>query len=299
MQAATQEPPVVDASTLVDEALAHARGERRDRSRWLATGLNDFDGRVGGLAPGSLTVIGGRPGMGKVALANTIAATAIRNDAPGGVLMYSPAETSGKLMIDLLALMAKVRRHRIRDGALEPGDEPHIADAAEQLRRPGRLFIADACGHSFGDLADQARRLASSSDGDGLQLIVVDTLDLLSDAHEPDQRERELGLVVRELKELAVELDVPVLATARVRSEADQRVPPSPRLRDLHAPDAVQRHADIVALLYRPEYYVREDTPIEWQGKAELIVEHNRHGLPGSMILGYLAPYGLFLNMVR
>ncbi len=285
----------VDAATLVDEALARARGERADRSTWIATGFHDFDQRVGGLAPGSLTVLGARPGIGKTSWANTVAAHVMRSDTPGGVLTYAPAASPDTIMLGMLSLVAKVDRRRIRDGALRPDDEPRVAAAAAQLRRPGRLFIADACAHSVDDLCAQARTVAPA--GDGLQLVIVDALDALSDELEPARRDRDLERVLRELKQLAVELDVAVLALARVKPTVDARPDPRPGLRDLHAAEAAQRHADIVATLFRADYYMLDETPVEWQGKAELSILQNRFGNPGSTILGFVARYGRFVDL--
>jgi len=285
----------VDASTLVDAALAHARGEGKDRSGWLTTGLEDIDSRCGGLAPGALIVIGSRPGMGKAALGRTIAAHLIVSDSPSGVLMHVPAEGTHSIVLDFLASIANVSRSRLRAGTLDVKDEPNVSAAAEQLRQAGNLLFADAHEYSVASLRKQAMDMRER--GASLRLIIVERVDQMLVAEDHHEREREMAGVVRELKQLALDLHLPVIALLSVNPDADERMPPRPRIHDFTAAASVERHADMVVFVYRPDYYLQEETPVEWQGKAEVIISSFKQGQPGSTILGYLAPYGKFVNL--
>ncbi len=279
---------VVDASTLVDVVFTQER-------RSIEMGIDDLDKRYGGLAVGALTVIGGRPGMGTTSLVRTIIVHRLRADDPGRILWYAGGETPAGMMRGLLAGLAKANRSRVCRGELDPADEPHVAAAAELLRRPDRLFIADAHDRDLAALRSQAAQLAEGPDG--LQLIVVDEVHKLLPIAADDIRERVMADLINQLAQLATELDVAVLVAMPLRRDVDEREPPRPMMGDFIAAATVERVADRVMTIYRPDYYDRFETPIEWKGKAELVTCWNRLGMPGTTIVGFLGRYGIFVNL--
>lgn len=294
-------PAPIDMASLVDEAMAYvgAAGIRTDRAGWLPTGLVDFDARCGGLAPGSLTLIGGRPGMGCEHLVRTIAANVARDDEPGSVLVHAPGEGPGRVTLDFLARVAKVDRSRLVSGQLNQREREDVEQAVARLSRPGRVLIAHAIADDLGRLEAQAG--VAAADEAGLQLVVVESLESFAPFApnlDTDQSEVDVGDVVRRLKRLAQALDVPVIATATLGRHIEERACKRPRLRDFSSAPSVEGYADTVATLFRPDYYMRHETPLEWRCKAELMTHRSRWGQPGGVILGHLQQYGLFVNLV-
>jgi replicative DNA helicase len=110
-------------------------------------------------------------------------------------------------------------------------------------------------------------------------------------------RTNEITYISRQLKSLALELELPIIALSQLNRSVENRQPPRPNLSDLRDSGAIEQDADMVLFLYRPDYYMKDETPVEWQGKAELIVAKHRNGQPGSAILGFLGPYTKFVSL--
>ena len=291
----------IDASELLGpiyDELAE-RAEKGVAASGLLTGFADFDQRTGGLQPGNLVIVAGRPGMGKTSWAMNIAENVVI-DGTGGVAMFSLEMEPKDLMTRMMCSVAKVDQHRIRVGIPEEQDWPHLVEAVGKLMQPDRLLIADTRELTPMTLRAHCRRLAGQlKDKGGLQLIIIDYLQLMEGGRKGDaaNRTQEVSYISRQLKSLALELSVPIIALSQLSRQVESRPDKRPLLSDLRESGSIEQDADMVVFLYRPEYYTKDETPPEWQGKAELIVSKHRNGQPGSSILGFLGRYTKFVNL--
>lgn len=296
----------VDASELLgpiyDELTE--RAEKGEVSSGLMTGFHDFDQRTGGLRPGNLVIVAGRPGMGKTSWAMNVAENIVTDPtSEGGVAIFSLEMTPQDLMTRMMCSVAKVNQQRIRNGIPEEQDWPHLVDAVGKLMKPDRLFISESRELTPMNLRAQCRRLHRQlRDKGGLKLIVIDYIGLMDGGRRGDDgsnRTNEITYISRQLKSLALELELPIIALSQLNRSVENRQPPKPNLSDLRDSGAIEQDADMVLFLYRPDYYMKEETPVEWQGKAELIVAKHRNGQPGSAILGFLGPYTKFVSLAQ
>ncbi|MCW2949101.1 MAG: primary replicative helicase [Thermoleophilia bacterium] len=293
----------IDASELLgpiyDELTE--RAEKGLSASGLATGFHDFDRRTGGLQPGNLVIVAGRPGMGKTAWAMNVAENIVI-DGEGGVAMFSLEMEPKDLMVRMMGSVAKVDQQRIRVGIPHEQDWPHLVEAVGKLMQPDRLLIADTRELTPMTLRAHCRRLAQQlKHKGGLQLIIIDYLQLMEGGRKGDaaNRTQEVSYISRQLKSLALELSVPIVALSQLSRQVEARPDKRPLLSDLRESGSIEQDADLVLFLYRPEYYTKDETPPEWQGKAELIVSKHRNGQPGSSILGFLGRYTKFVNLTQ
>jgi replicative DNA helicase len=296
----------IDASELLgpiyDELTE--RAEKGEVATGLMTGFLDFDQRTGGLRPGNLVIVAGRPGMGKTSWAMNVAENyVIDPSTEGAVAIFSLEMTPQDLMTRMMCSVAKVNQQRIRNGIPEEHDWPHLVDAVGKLMKQDRLFISESRELTPMSLRAQCRRLNRQlKDKGGLRLIVIDYIGLMDGGRRGDDgsnRTAEITYISRQLKSLALELEVPIIALSQLNRSVENRQPPKPNLSDLRDSGAIEQDADMVLFLYRPDYYMKQETPVEWQGKAELIVAKHRNGQPGSAILGFLGPYTKFVNLAH
>ncbi len=280
------------------------RAEKGEVSTGLMTGFHDFDQRTGGLRPGNLVIVAGRPGMGKTSWAMNVAENIVTEpEGEGAVAIFSLEMTPEDLMTRMMCSVAKVNQQRIRNGIPEEHDWPHLVDAVGKLMKPGRLWISEARELTPMILRAQCRRLdRQMRDKGGLKLVVIDYIGLMDGGRRGDDgsnRTNEITYISRQLKSLALELEIPIIALSQLNRSVENRQPPRPNLSDLRDSGAIEQDADMVLFLYRPDYYMKDDTPVEWQGKAELIVAKHRNGQPGSAILGFLGPYTKFVSLAQ
>ncbi|HEX9793266.1 MAG TPA: replicative DNA helicase [Planctomycetota bacterium] len=254
----------------------------------LETGYIDLDERQG-FRPGDLVVLAARPSMGKTALAlNILERVALRSG--GAVLLFSLEMPRDQIIHRMLSSHAKVRHEALRRGMLDKADRARITRTAGELSN-SRIFIDDSSQPGLSEIRAKARRL--KRDGQ-LDLVVIDYLQLLTTRAE--SRQQEISTISRNLKSMARDLHVPVLALAQLNRAAERRDTHRPMLSDLRESGAIEQDADMVMLLFREEYY--ESTP-ENQGLAELIVAKNRNGPTGTVTLRFTQELMRFENAVR
>ncbi|MCW2926145.1 MAG: primary replicative helicase [Thermoleophilia bacterium] len=280
------------------------RAEKGEVANGLMTGFFDFDKRTGGLRPGNLVIVAGRPGMGKTSWAMNVAENIVtETDQEGGIAIFSLEMTPQDLMTRMMCSVAKVNQQRVRNGIPEEQDWPHLVSAVGKLNQPDRLFISEARELTPMTLRAQCRRLARQlKDKGGLRLVIIDYIGLMDGGRRGDDgsnRTNEITYISRQLKSLALELELPIIALSQLNRSVENRQPPRPNLSDLRDSGAIEQDADMVLFLYRPEYYSKEETPVEWQAKAELIVAKHRNGQPGSAVFGFLGPYTKFVNLAH
>jgi len=268
----------------------------------LPTGFVDLDRMLSGLNKGEFVVIAGRPSMGKTAFAlSLIENTAMSSPdwlgrAPN-VLLFSLEMGRLSLVERMLCSRARVESHRLRMGTLSQEERDDLVSAADELRRTS-VFIDDSPSLTLMAMRSRARRIQAQH---GLDLVLVDYLQLLN-CPGSENRQQEISSIARSLKSLARELDVPVVALAQLSRQVENRDPPRPQLSDLRESGSIEQDADVVMMLYRPEYYSQQRGVEEGQedeslrGLAEVIVAKHRNGPTGSAKLQFFQNYTRFEN---
>jgi len=254
----------------------------------IPTGFTDFDNRTAGLQPSDLILLGARPSMGKSALLLNIAHhVAIRKLTPTA---YFTLEMSKEQCVNrLLCAEANIDAQKLRTGELNDDDWYKVAEAMAPLSQ-GALYIDDTPGISVAELRAKCRRLKMEK---GLGLVIIDYLQLMTVSGRCESRQQEISEISRSLKGIAKELDCPVLTAAQLSRAVESRADHRPMLSDLRESGAIEQDADVVAFLYREEYY-KPDT--EKKNQAEIIIAKQRNGPTGTVELIWLSQYTRFAN---
>ncbi len=277
----------------VDDFLAALEGGEVERLIGLPTGFADYDARIGGLLPGSLIVIAGRPGMGKTSVAlDIVRHTAVVAGRPVGV--FSLEMRREELAAKLLSAESNVPGKYLRTGHVSRGQWSEVWQARHRLAQ-APIVVDDTADLRLVDLEARARRLRAEHPA--LALLVVDYLGLVSAGVRVEHRRQEVGLIARRLKALAGTLGVPVLVLSQLNRDAAKRSDPRPNLSDLAESGEIEAHADAVVFVHRPEYYTPEDD--ELRGLAELVVAKHRHGATGIVDLVWVASVTSFRTRIE
>lgn len=256
----------------------------------LATGFIDLDTKTTGLHPGQMIVIAGRPGMGKTALALTIAEhVAVENKIAAAVFsMEMPGE---EVAMRMLGSFARVPVISLRSGRLEDHDWSRLASATGMIRE-APLFVDETGSLTPAALRSKARALHKKTP---LGLIVVDYIQLMQ-VPDAENRTNEISECSRAIKSLAKELHIPIIALAQVNRGVEGRDNKRPRLADLRESGSLEQDADVVGFLYRDEVY---DEHSKDRGVAELIIAKQRSGPTGTTKLAFHGVYTRFENLAQ
>ncbi len=255
----------------------------------LATGFRELDAMTSGFQKTDLIIVAARPSMGKTALCLNIAQNAaIQENAT--VAVFSLEMSKQQLVMRMLSSEARVDAHRFRTGHLTREEWGRLAGSIGTLSEAG-IFIDDTPGISVLEMRAKARRLAAEQKK--LDLIVVDYLQLMSGTGRTESRQQEVSKISRELKGLAKELDVPVVALSQLSRSPEARTPPRPLMSDLRESGSIEQDADVVAFIYREEYYKPTE---ENAGVSEIIISKQRNGPTGSVQLAFLKEFTRFEN---
>lgn len=266
--------PSAIVPSLLDELEALMSGNRK---LGLQTGIRDFDQVTGGLRGGQLTIVAGRPAMGKSALMLNMADNMARRGVP--VVYFSLEMPANELAARVVLSRAETNTEIIRNGFLTASIKHRIMDAATQFASEP-LYVDDRGGLTLLDIRGRARLAVRRW---GVKCIFVDYLQLVSHSG-AQSRENEVGFVSRGLKAMSMELGVPVVAAAQVNRQAENRSDNRPKLSDLRESGSIEQDADIVCLVHRPCYYAVQDQEPDPQD-AELIVAKHRAGRTGTLNL--------------
>ena len=267
---------------------AHAR---KQLVTGVPTGFLELDEILAGLQPSDLVIVAARPAMGKTSLVLNIAEH-VGTKANMTVGFFSLEMSKEQLFLRLLMSEAGIDGHRLRTGFLGERDFPKLTQAMETLSR-ARIFIDDSAAIGVLEMRAKARRLKAEH---GLDLIVVDYIQLMQGRGRFENRVTEVASISRALKGLAKELSVPVVALSQLSRAPENRPNKRPQLSDLRESGALEQDADVVLMIYREDMY--EPTE-ENQGVAELIVAKQRNGPTGTVRLAFIREFTRFENLER
>lgn len=303
--------------------VANAAYRRDGGLAGLSTGLIDMDRKLGGLHRSDLLILAGRPSMGKTSLATNIAfniAKAYRRGPlpdggegaiDGGVVGFFSLEMSAEqLAARVLSEAAEIPSEQIRRGDMTEAEFRRFVEAAKTLEACP-LYIDDTPALPISQLSARARRLKRTH---GLDVLIVDYLQLVRPATARDSRVNEVSEITQGLKAIAKELDIPVIALSQLSRQVESREDKRPQLSDLRESGSIEQDADVVMFVFREEYYAEREKPsedkidemVKWQermerlhGRAEVIIGKQRHGPIGTIELSFEGQFTRFGNLVK
>ena len=258
------------AFDLIDQGEEH-------KPRGLPTGFVDLDDKTGGLHGSQLIIIAGRPSMGKTSIAcNIMTHIAVNEKRP--VALFSLEMSKEQIAHNLLCSHARVPVTKLMRGFLDGDDTTRLVNAAGALSE-SPIYIDDPAGMTILELKAKARRLKRRHK---VEMIIIDYLQLMAgSARRVENRQQEISQISRELKMLAKELDIPVIAVAQLSRAVESREGNVPRMSDLRESGSLEQDADLVLLVFREDYYAPEKRP----GEADLYVAKQRSGPTGKIAL--------------
>ena len=266
----------------IDEA-----AKNKDKLVGIPTGFKDLDAKLNGLQKSNLIIIAARPSMGKTALALNIAQqTAVKSNS--SVIIFSLEMSKEQLGQRLLSVQSRVEMLKLQKGELDRKDWDRVNMALDDMQ-DAPIVIDDTPGISLMEIRNKCRRLKIEK---GLDLIVIDYLQLMNSPDKSDSRQQEISAISRQLKLLAREMDCPVIALSQLSRAPEQRPDHRPNLSDLRESGAIEQDADIVLFLYRDDYYNKENS--EKPGVCEINIAKNRSGPTDTVELTWVARYTKF-----
>jgi len=275
----------------VEDTIDHFRMFGLDKNRISGTPTNfyDFDKLVNGLNDSNLMILAARPAMGKTAFAlNIVANVCYREKKPVGI--FSLEMSAEQLVHRIVCTEAQVNSDQIKTGLVTTDEFHRIVEAAKMMENH-TLIIDDQPGLKVADLRARARRMKEVYD---IKLLVIDYLQLLSGSASKAQenRQQEISEISRMLKNLARELNIPIICLSQLSRKVEERDNKRPMMSDLRESGSIEQDADLVMFLFRAEYYNETHKP----GVAELIVGKNRHGSIGTVSLTFRKQFAQFAN---
>ncbi len=271
----------------VERIRALSNGEFDKNS--LRTNFRDFDKLTCGLQKGDLVVLAGRPSMGKTALVMNIVEHIVLQ-LKKTVVVFSLEMPGDSLVMRMMSSLGRIEQHRIRSGKVDAHSWTRINSTASMISSKS-LFIDDSSTLTPMELRSRARRLAREQGG--LDLIVVDYLQLMHVPGYKSNRNLEISEISRSLKVLAKELSVPVIALSQLNRGLEQREEKRPMMSDLRESGAIEQDADLIVFVYRDEVYHKDSAD---RGTAEIIIAKHRNGPIGRVRLTFLAHLLRFEN---
>ncbi len=262
----------------------------------LQTGFYDLDKVTSGLHPNELIIIAARPAMGKTAFALNLATNiAMYNNKP--VALFNMEMGAEQLAMRMLSSQGQIDGYKIRNGRLENNDWKRVNEAISRLSDT-KIYIDDTPGMTISEIRAKCRRLASSESG--LGIVIIDYLQLISgSAKYAGNRQQEVSEISRSLKTLAMELDIPIVALAQLSRTVEGREDKRPLLSDLRESGSIEQDADIVAFLYRDDYYTKQVSIDENTSKSEFIIAKHRNGPTTTIDLVFKRNTSTFVSMLK
>jgi replicative DNA helicase len=284
--------------------------EEQSEVTGVDTGYTRFNFMTSGLQPSDLVIIAARPSMGKTAFSLGMAVNAAKSQ-PMAVAVFSLEMSKEQLTVRMITSEAKVNAHRLRTGYLREGDWARIGEAVSRLAEL-RVYVDDSSDVTPVQMRAKCRRLAAE---ENLGLVVVDYLQLIRGNGRDENRNQEITTIARQLKAMAKELNVPVVALSQLSRAVERREDKRPMLSDLRESGSIEAEADIVAFLYREDYYKRKEEASTGGGAqtgsersmpgeartetTEVIIAKHRNGPVGTVKLMFLPEYARFEDMAE
>jgi len=258
----------------------------------IPTGFIDFDRYSSGLHNSDMIVIAARPGMGKTAFVLGMAKNiAMKEKIP--VAVFSLEMSKQQVAQRLMSAQSGINLQRLRDGKIRENEWTKLASAIEKLAEC-KLYIDDSAFLTVMDLRSRARMMASTY---GIKMIIVDYLQLMqSTSNYKGNKVQEITEISQNLKGIAKELNIPVIAVSQLSREVEKREKKRPQLSDLRESGSIEQDADMVVFIYRDEYYDEQSSK---KGQAELIIAKHRNGPTGKVELQFNKRYALFSNLTQ
>ena len=262
----------------------------------IATGWTDFDKITSGLHENQFIIIAARPAMGKTAFALNLA-TNVVTSSKKSVAVFNLEMGAEQLANRMLSSLGQIEGYKFMSGKLNNNDYVKFNEALSQLEDTN-LFLDDTPGITIGEIRSKCRRLKTSSSG--LDLVIIDYLQLISGGKNYGvNRQQEVSDISRSLKMLAMELNIPVIALAQLSRSVESREDKRPLMSDLRESGSIEQDADIVAFLYRDDYYKKELRNDNNTSISELIIGKHRNGTTGTINLLFKRDTSTFLNFTK
>ena len=259
----------------------------------LATNFSDYDSLPKVLHPNELIILAARPGVGKTAFALNLATNVAMNSS-STVAIFTLEMAAEQLAMRMISSIGKIEMNKLKSGNLAHEDLKRFNEAISRLAET-KIYIDDTAGITIGEIRSKCRRLASSPDG--LSLVIIDYLTLIQGSSRySGNRQQEVSEISRSLKTMALELGVPVIALAQLSRNVEGRENKRPILSDLRESGSIEQDADIVAFLYRDDYYA--DDKSNPTSDIELIIAKHRSGPAGTINLKFQKNFSNFVNVV-
>lgn len=270
--------------------------ENKGEITGLATGWYDFDKITTGLHENEFIIIAARPAMGKTAFALNLATHAAMSQDKS-VALFNLEMSAEQLALRIISAVGQLEGFKLRTGNLMNNDWKRINEAVSQLANTN-MVIDDTPGITIGEIRAKCRRLASSEKG--LSLVIIDYLQLISGGRNYGaNRQQEVSDISRSLKTLAMELNVPVIALSQLSRGVEAREDKRPLMSDLRESGSIEQDADIVAFLYRDDYYNKEARTEDNTSISELIIGKHRNGPTATIELLFKKDTSTFLNLSK
>lgn len=262
----------------------------------IPSGYSNLDRLTGGWQNTDLIIIAGRPSSGKTAFALSVIRNAVRGQDGVAVGLFSLEMSAYQVITRLLAGEARVDAHAMRTGQLSDGDWKQLT-LSSQILASAPIYIDETAAISLSELKTKARRLCTEH---GARMIVVDYINLMT-APQAETREQEISQISKGLKELAKELNIPILALAQLNRAIETRRDKRPMLSDLRESGSLEQDADVIVFVHRPEMYIEPNTAKyhEWEGKAEIIIGKQRNGPVDTVKLAFVHHLARFENLAQ
>jgi replicative DNA helicase len=264
--------------------------ERKAEFTGVPSGFKALDKMTSGFQPGEMTIIAARPSMGKTAFSLNIAQHVVLREKKS-LAYFSVEMGKEQLMMRMLASEARVNLSDLRVGSLSDNAWPRLIDKASKMAE-ARLFIDDTSGISPFEIRSRCRRLQAQH---GLDIIMIDYLQLMDLKQKVDSRERAVAEISKTLKAVAKELRVPVIALAQLNRGVEGRSDRRPMLSDLRESGSIEQDADVIMMLFREDYYDRDNPDVK--GVSEVIVGKQRNGPTGTVRLKWESHIGRFSDL--
>jgi replicative DNA helicase len=277
------------------DIMSQSYGEDQESSV-LKTSYIELDNLIYGLNPSDLIILAARPSMGKTAFALNLAVRVAKLDKKPGVAVFSMEMSTFQLVQRMLAQEATIDSSKLKTGKLLPDEWTKFALHANELGNLN-IFVDDTAGITLIELKSKARRLKNEGK---LDLILIDYLQLITSSIK-ENRQQQISDISRNLKMLAKDLNVPIIALSQLSRSVEQRPNKRPMLSDLRESGSIEQDADIVMFLHREDYYQKDNEAVNKSKNSicEVLVEKNRNGATGSCELLFIKDYTRFENLAK